>query len=276
MPPSTSIRDVSHQRSTDAPRHRSVVGASGGSDADRLRSRRRVGGPGVGQAAGAVEHVRERRGQAERHQAELHDVGVGHRPHAAGHRVGGGDRRRQQDRRGQRHVEQHAEGRADRDQQLGAPEQLAGQRRQEQHRGPPGAEARLERVDERREPEAPHDAREEQAAENQAEAEAQAALDAELNRGRERAFGRAEQVPAIDPRGGHGQRGDPHRHRPPGHDQVGGRAVTGLARRQPAHDQEGGIQRDDGQDRWAHSAWRSRLSDGATGADACPAPAGSP
>ena len=79
-------------------------------------------------------------------QAELERVGVGDRPHAAEHRVGGDDDA--PTRRiavGERHAEHHAEGRADGDQQLGAPEHLAEQRRHRQHGRPPLAEARLER-----------------------------------------------------------------------------------------------------------------------------------
>ena len=51
-------------------------------------------------------------------------------------------------------------------------------------------EAGLERIDQRGETVAPHDAREQHAAENQADAEAETALNPELNRRLIRAFGR--------------------------------------------------------------------------------------
>ena len=70
------------------------------------------------------------------------------------------------------------------------------------------AEAGLERIDQRGEAEAAHDAGEEQAADDQADAEAEAALDAELHRRLVGAFGRAEQIAAVDPRRGHRESGD--------------------------------------------------------------------
>ena len=76
------------------------------------------------------------------------------------------------------HAEQDAEGRSDRDEQFGAPEQFAGKRRKEQHGRPLLAESRFERIDQRGEPEAPHDPGEEDAADDQADAEAEAALNA--------------------------------------------------------------------------------------------------
>ena len=183
MPPKTSISDTSHQPTIDAARPQSAVRLQRRHDAAAVRPRRDVRGPRVLQRRRRRRSdERQRGGQTDRDERQLKDVGVGDRPHPAEHGVRGRHDRGEQDRRRERHAEQDAECRADRDEQLGAPEQLAGERRQEQHRRPSFAEARLERIDQRREAVAAHDAGEEHAAENQADAEAEAALDAELDR----------------------------------------------------------------------------------------------
>ena len=99
---------------------------------------------------------RDRHGerQADGDEPELHGVGVGDRPHPAGERVERHDRGGDQDRRRQIHAEDDAEGRAERDEQLRAPEHLGEHRGDRQHDRPSRAEARFERIDERREREA--------------------------------------------------------------------------------------------------------------------------
>jgi hypothetical protein len=205
------------------------------------------------QAAGAVEHVRQRRRQTDGHQRQLKDVGVGDRPHPAQHGVRRGHHGGEQDCARQIHPEQDAERRTDRDEQLGAPEQFAGKRRKKQDGRPSFPKTGFEGIDQRGEPVAAHDAGEHQAAEHQADAEAKASLNAQLNRILVRAFRGAEQVAAIDPRGGHRQRRDPDRHRAPRDDQVGSGPLADLPRRQPANDHEGGVHRDDGQYGAAHN-----------------------
>jgi len=252
MPPHISITDVSHHPITDAWFHRSVCGCHGGMTPLPSGPRGDVHTPGVAQAARSFQHVWQRDAQSDGDDRKLENIGVGDRPHAAEHRVGRRDDRGQENGSGQIHSQQDAEGGADGDEQLRAPEQLAGQRGEKQDGRPPLAETRLERIDQRREPVAAHDAGEEEAAEDQADAEAEPALNPELDRVLVRAFGGAEKVAAVDPRRRHGERRDPQRHRAPGDDQVGGRALARLARGDPADDHEGAIHGHDGKDGWTH------------------------
>ena len=140
------------------------------------------------------------------------------------------------------HAQHDAERRADRDQQLGAPEQLPRQRGQRQDGRPSPAEAGFEGIDEGRELEPAHPAREEDAAEDQAHAEAETALDPDGQARLVRSFDRAQQVAAVHPGRGHRQHGEPQRHGPTGDEQSGGRAAARLARRDDANAEEGAVE----------------------------------
>src|SRR5205085_10335436 len=107
----------------------------------------------------------------------------------------------EQNRRAQFHPQQHAESRADGDEQFSAPKNFAQQRGQKQHGGPRFAKARFERINQRGEFQLSHSAREEQSAENQTDAETQAALRAQANASFVSTFDRAEQKAAIHPVG---------------------------------------------------------------------------
>ena len=75
-----------------------------------------------------------------------------------------------------------------------------------------------------------HPAREEQAADDQADAEAHAALQAAGEARPVDALGGAQQVAAVHPGRGHGERRQPQRHRPAGDHEVVGAAAGGLRR----------------------------------------------
>ena len=95
------------------------------------------------------------------------------------------------------------------------------------------AEARLEGINESVVAQGSHAVREEDPAEDQAEAEKEPALRPGCDVGFEGALGGAEQIAAVDPRGGHGEQGDPLGQGTPRDDEVGGGAVLHLAARRP-------------------------------------------
>ena len=204
------------------------------SDSDPIRASGGVVRPARPESACGLQDERQRGAQADRDEPQLKDVGVRHRPQPSEHRVRRGHAGGEQDGAGEVHVEQRPEGRTDGDEQLGAPEQLAGDGRETQDRGPRSSEPRLERIDQRREAKPAHDPGEEHAADNEADAEAQAALDAKLNRRLVDTLRRTEQIPAVDPRRGHRQRRDDERHLPSRKDQIGRCAVSDLTRCSPA------------------------------------------
>ena len=251
MPPSISISDTSHQETTAGVDH---IPPPATSAARAVPVRPRTAHSAASSAPG---RRRPRARTARRRPARSPRVRAGRRRYTrptTSRRASCTGRHdgRHEDRGGEVHPEQDTERGSERDQQLRAPEQLARESRQEQDRRPPFPETRLERIDQRGEAMPSHGPGEEKPAENQADAEAEAALDAKLNRRLVRRFGGAEQVAAIDPRGRHRERGHPQRHLPPRDDEIGCRAVPGLARRQPAHHHEGGVHRHHGHDRGRH------------------------
>ena len=167
--------------------------------------------------------------------SELKRVGVGHRPHAAGHRVERDHRRRDQDAgrqvrcRGRRRRSTPSATSSSALQNISA--SIAGSDSTTAHRAPKRASngsisvCELVRA---------HAAREEQAAEDQADAEADAALQAAGEARPVDALGGAEQVAAVHPGRRHGEGGEPQRHRPAGDHEVGGASRRRLAARRPA------------------------------------------
>ena len=74
------------------------------------------------------------------------------------------------------------------------------------------------------------------------------------------AFRRAEQIPAVHPRGRHRQRGEPEGHRAAGDDEIVGRSRLHLARGQPAERQEDGVHDADSGQGHRASAYPHRLT----------------
>ena len=115
----------------------------------------------------------------------------------------------------------------------------------EQHGGPRWTEARLEQIDQRGEAERAHPLGEEHAAEDQTEAETDAALQSGRDARSIDAFGRAEEVPAVDPRGGHGERRQPQRHGAARDNEVRRGAIRVFTSGEPPYAEKRGIEQDD-------------------------------
>jgi hypothetical protein len=92
-----------------------------------------------------------------------------------------------------------------------------------------------------------HTAGEEQAAEDQADAETDAALQPGGDAAAVDAFGGAEQVAAVDPGGGHRERGQPQRHGAARDHEAGRGAGAVAAGGEPADGEKRGVDQDDRQ-----------------------------
>ena len=194
------------------------------------------------QSAGRAQRQRQHDQQPDRNQHELHRIGVADAPHAAQQRVERDHGRRNDDRDRQVDSQYHAERGTNRDEQFGTPEHFAQQRRQTQHGRPMLAEPGGQRIDESNELQPPHLAGEEHPAQDQAQPETNASLPSRGDAG-EHSFGRAQQVAAVDPGGGHGDRGHPKGHCTARHQQLGRRPQLETLRRARANGEKDRIQR---------------------------------
>jgi len=176
-------------------------------------------------------------GQAENQNAQLEDIGDGHRPQSADECVPDRDGGRNDDPDLDVDTENNAEGRPERGENGRAPEHLARECRQVEHRAEPIAEALLQRVQHRRELMAPHDRSVEKTAHDQAECVAPRRLHPDEPRG-VRALGRAVDVAAAHPCGGHRGSRQPQRQVAPGQHQIlGVRHATARGERSEREDQ---------------------------------------
>ena len=141
--------------------------------------------------------------EADQENEELRHVGDGDGPEPASARVEQHNRRREHDRPRRVHVEDQAEGRAERGEDCRGPEHFAGERGQVEQRRGLLAEALLERIEQRREAVAAHHGREPEPADDQAERVAPRRLQMQQP-GAVGLLGGAVHVPAVDPGRGHG------------------------------------------------------------------------
>src|SRR5689334_5416424 len=187
-----------------------------------------------------MENVGQGDQESESDQSELKDVGIGDGPEAAHHGVQGDYGSGEEDRDGKADTENHVEAGADGDEQLSAPEDLGKHRGNEEDGCPALAETRFEGVDQRVKAESAHTAGEKEAADDETHPETETSLNAGGYVRFVGSFSGAEEVTAIHPGGGHGEEGDPLGQAASGDDEVGGRAVPDLARRDHADSKENG------------------------------------